>query len=214
MVFFLKPYNRYRGKMLTVTSMKTQMSIKGLHTMIKRNALWALLAVGMAVVSTGVASAQSTTALPTVGLLGVLTKKSLVGSWVETVTFDNGRPPLKSLVSFHADGTMMSSDQGSVTLGPTPPPGVSSSGVGAWTQLDWHTFAYTDKELFSDLNGNLTGFLKVSGIYKLSGSGDKYSGNSTFEVLDPEQKSLNPPITGTVSNSGERISVEVRHAQP
>jgi hypothetical protein len=72
----------------------------------------------------------------------------------------------------------------------------------------------TDKELFSDLNGNLTGFLKVSGIYKLSGSGDKYSGNSTFEVLDPEQKSLNPPITGTVSNSGERISVEVRHAQP
>ena len=182
--------------------------------MMKRKVLWALLAAGMAVVSTGVASAQSTTTLPTVGLLGVLTNKSLVGSWVETVTFDNGRPPLKSLVSFHADGTMMSSDQGSVTLGPTPPPGVSSSGVGAWTQLDWHTFAYTDKELFSDLSGNLTGFLKVSGVYTLSGSGDKYSGNSTFEVLGPDQKSLNPPITGTVSNSGERISVEVRHVQP
>jgi len=88
--------------------------------MMKRKVLWALLAAGMAVVSTGFASAQSTTALPTVGLLGVLTNKSLVGSWVETVTFDNGRPPLKSLVSFHADGTMMSSDQGSVTLGPTP----------------------------------------------------------------------------------------------
>ena len=183
--------------------------------MMKRNALWALLAVGMTVVSTGVVNAQSITILPRIGLLGEFTKKTLVGSWVETVKFKDGsRPDLTSLVSFHADGTMMSSDQGSVTLGPTPPPGVSSSGVGAWTQLDWHTFAYTDKELFSDLNGNLTGFLKVSGIYKLSGSGDKYSGNSTFEVLDPEQKSLNPPITGTVSNSGERISVEVRHAQP
>jgi hypothetical protein len=197
-----------------IPPMKTQISLEGLHTMMKRKVLWALLAAGMAVVSTGVASAQSTTALPTVGLLGVLTNKSLFGSWVETVTFDNGRPPLKSLVSFHADGTMMASDQGSVTLGPNPPPGVSSSGVGAWTQLDWHTFAYTDKELFSDLSGNLTGFLKVSGVYTLSGSGDKYSGNSTFEVLDPDQKSLNPPITGTVSNSGERISVEVRHVQP
>jgi hypothetical protein len=197
-----------------IPPMKTQISLEGLHTMMKRKVLWALLAAGMAVVSTGVASAQSTTALPTVGLLGVLTNKSLVGSWVETVTFDNGRPPLKSLVSFHADGTMMASDQGSVTLGPKPPPGASSSGVGAWTQLDWHTFAYTDKELFSDLSGNLTGFLKVSGVYTLSGSGDNYSGNSTFEVLGPDQKSLNPPITGTVSNSGERISVEVRHVQP
>ena len=98
MLFFLKLNNRYGGKMLTVTSMKTQISLEGLHTMMKRKVLWALLAAGMAVVSTGVASAQSTTALPTVGLLGVLTKKSLVGSWVETVTFDNGRPPLKSLV--------------------------------------------------------------------------------------------------------------------
>jgi len=57
MVFFLKPYNRYRGKMLTVTSMKTQISLEGLHTMMKRKVLWALLAAGMAVVSTGVASA-------------------------------------------------------------------------------------------------------------------------------------------------------------
>jgi len=211
MVFFLKPYNRYRGKMLTVTSMKTQMSIKGLHTMIKRNALWALLAVGMAVVSTGVASAQSTTALPTVGLLGVLTKKSLVGSWVETVTFDNGRPPLKSLVSFHADGTMMSSDQGSVTL---DPPAVSSNGAGAWTQLDWHKFAYTELELFSDLKGDLTGFLKVRGIYKLSDSGDEYTGTSYYEVLDTNRKSLVPPVAGYVHNEGERIRVELPPSQP
>src|SRR6266478_4940492 len=95
MLFFLKLNNRYGGKMLTVTSMKTQISLEGLHTMMKRKVLWALLAAGMAVVSTGVASAQSTTALPTVGLLGVLTKKSLVGSWVETVTFDNGPSALE-----------------------------------------------------------------------------------------------------------------------
>ena len=144
--------------------------------MIKRKAFWALLAAGMTVVSTGIVSAQSTTILPRVGMLWEFKKKSLVGSWLETVTFppdENGDVRvLKSLVSFHADGTMMASDQGSVTLGPNPPPGVSSSGVGAWTQLDWHTFAYTDKELFSDLSGKLTGFLRCQGSihYRVPGT--------------------------------------------
>jgi hypothetical protein len=156
MPLFPKSHNRNCGKILTVTSMKTQICIEGLHTMTKRNAFWALLAVGMTVVLTDVVSAQSI--VPNFGLLGEFRKKSIVGSWVETVTFDNGRPDLKSLVSFHADGTVASSDQGSVTL---DPPTVSSNGAGAWTQQDWHRFAYTELELFSDLKGDLTGFLKV-----------------------------------------------------
>jgi hypothetical protein len=135
--------------------------------MMKTKAFRVLLTAGMAVVSTCVVSAQSTMTLPTVGLLGEFTKKTLVGSWVETVHFNNGRPDLKSLVSFHADGTMMSSDQGSVTLGPTPHQG------------------YPAPELV--LGPNWTGILSHIRI---------------------------TPITGTVSNSGERISVEVRHAQP
>ena len=78
----------------------------------KRKAFWALLAAGMTVVSTGVVSAQwtdgetlktmisgaagsrvamsspeSTAALSRVGMLGEFKKKSLVGSWLETVTF-------------------------------------------------------------------------------------------------------------------------------
>jgi hypothetical protein len=67
--------------------MKTQSFIEGLHTMIKRKAFWALLTAGMVVVSTGIVSAQSTAALPKVGLLGVFAQKSLVGSWQETFTF-------------------------------------------------------------------------------------------------------------------------------
>jgi hypothetical protein len=179
--------------------------------MMKRNALWALLAVGMTVVSTGVVNAQWL--LPKVGFLEEFRKKSIVGSWVESVTFYNGRPNLESLVSFHADGTLMASDQGSVVLPPDPHAGVSSSGVGAWTQLDWHTFAYTNKELFSDFSGNLTGFLKVSGIYTLDHSGDTYNGYSFFQVYDTSD----PPVlqdSGFVTNKGERISVEMPPAQP
>jgi hypothetical protein len=181
--------------------MKTQISLEGLHTMMKRKVLWALLTAGMAFVSTGSVNAQS-----------------LVGSWVETVTFLDGPMQgrvLKSLVMFHADFTVFSSDQGGVTLD-SPPKNphnpqtgsVFSDGVGAWKPVDGHpdTFVYTEKTLFSDLSGNLTNFLKVSGTYKVTG--DTYSGTSVFEVLGPKEEPLTPPVTGTVSNEGTKIVVE------
>jgi hypothetical protein len=183
--------------------MKTQISLEGLHTMMKRKVLWALLTAGMAVVSTGIVNAQS-----------------LVGSWVETVKFLDGPMQgrmLTSLVTFHADFTSFSSDQGTVTLD-SPPKNphnpqtgsVSSNGVGAWSPVDGHpdTFVYTNKGLFSDLSGNLTNFLKVRGRYTVSASGDTYAGTSVFEVLGPDETPLTPPVTGTVSNNGKKIVVE------
>ena len=177
--------------------------------MTKRKAIWALLAAGMTVVSTGVVSAQwvdhetltrmisvaaerrvakspavgPPAAVPRAGMHGV---SSLVGSWLETVTFRSDRPPLKSLISFHGDGTLATSDQGSVTL---DPPEVYSSGVGVWAQLDRRRFAYNQLELISDLSGNLVGFLKVLGIYTLK-SGAEYTGESYFEVFDTEGNKL------------------------
>ena len=108
---------------------------------------------------------------------GAPNKKALVGSWLETVTFppESGRPPLKSLVTFHDDETMVCSDQGTVT---TEPPSVFSSCHGVWTHLEQRTFAYTVRELISDLSGNLVGYLKVRGIYTVSQSGNEYTGTS------------------------------------
>jgi hypothetical protein len=86
--------------------------------MMKRKAFWILLTAGMTVVSTGVVNAQSTTALSRVGMFGEFKKKSLVGSWEETVTFPPGVPisPQKAMVSFHDDGTEAASGQGSVII--------------------------------------------------------------------------------------------------
>ena len=53
--------------------------------------------------------------LPRAGTHGA---SSLVGSWLEKVTFRTDRPPLKSLIIFHGDGTPASNDQGSVTTDP------------------------------------------------------------------------------------------------
>ena len=74
----------------------------------KKKVFWALLAVGTTFLSTGVVSAQSTTGLSGVGLLGEFKKKSLIGTWEETFTFIDG--PQKgrvsvALVSYHDDGT-------------------------------------------------------------------------------------------------------------
>ena len=71
---------------------------------------------------------------------------------------------------------------------------VESSGVGAWTQLDWRTFGYTNVAVISDLNGNLVGFFKVRGVYQLDKSGDSYTGHSYYEFLDTDHKPTNKPL--------------------
>ena len=132
-------------------------------------------------------------------------RKALVGSWLETVTFppEAGRPPLKSLGTFHDDGTKVCSDKGAVTL---DPPTVFTSCHGAWTHVEQRQFAYTALELISDLSGNLVGYLKVRGTYIVSQSGNEYTGTTLAQVLDPDGVVL---FSATVSNAGRRIQVEL-----
>ena len=68
-------------------------------------------------------AAVFTLSLVTFGMSGTAAaeppaSKTAVGSWVETVTFPAalGRPPIKSLVTIHDDGTMTCSDQGAVAF--------------------------------------------------------------------------------------------------
>jgi hypothetical protein len=136
---------------------------------------------------------------------GAPKKPTLVGSWSETVTFppEFGRPPLKSLSSYHSDETMSCTDQGNVTL---DPPNVYSACHGAWKQLDKLTYAYTSVELISDLSGNLVGSLKFRGVYTLSSSGNEYTGTTLADVLDTDGNVL---ASVEVANTGERIQVEL-----
>ena len=140
-----------------------------------------------------------------VSTLSAQTPSKLVGSWVETVTFppEAGRPPLKSLASYHGDGTMVCSDQGAVT---TDPPSIFSSCHGAWTHLENRTFAYTSRELISDLSGNLLGYLKVRGVFTVSASGDEYTGSSFAEIVDVDGNLL---FSVGVTNAAGRIKPEL-----
>jgi hypothetical protein len=132
-------------------------------------------------------------------------QKLLVGSWLETVTFppETGRPPLKSLGTFHSDGTMTCSDQGGVTAAP---PSVVTSCHGVWTPLKSREFAYTSLALISDLSGNLVAYLKVRGIYTVSQSGNEYTGTSFAQVLDTDGNVL---FSVEVTNAADRIQLEL-----
>ena len=133
--------------------------------------------------------------------------KTAVGSWVETVTFpaEIGRPPIKSLVTFHDDGTMTCSDQGAVTtVGEMP--SVFTSCHGVWKRLHSSTLAYTQLELISDLSGNLIGQLKVRGVYTVSASGNEYDGVSFAEIILTDGTVV---FSSEVANAGQRIQLEL-----
>jgi hypothetical protein len=146
-----------------------------------RKAFLIMLTAGMAVASSGVVTAQSI--LPRVGMLGEFKKKSLVGSWTETITFVGGPQDGRigtGLGNYNDDGTLIGSEGGTITFDPDPKKAsVTSDDVGAWTQTEWNTFVYTSYSLFSDFNGNVVGSLKVRGTYKLGPSGDTYTGYSS-----------------------------------
>jgi hypothetical protein len=141
------------------------------------------------------------------GNQGETDPKALVGSWLETVTFppEAGRPPLRSLSSYHDDRTAVCSDQGNVTVD-TPEPAVFSACHGAWTHLEKRKFAGTFVELISDLSGNLVGYLRVRSVLTVSTSGDEYTGTSIAEVLNADGELL---FSVQVTNAGRRIQVHL-----
>ena len=72
-------------------------------------------------------------------------------------------------MSFHDDGTAVSSGQGSVVFNADPRrTQVESDGLGAWVRLDWRTVGRNNVAVLSDLNGDLAGFFRVRGVYQLA----------------------------------------------
>jgi len=187
--------------------------IKSSKGSINRNGVFSSLLMAAVILTTTVVGAQPLRANKTKAFRSgsnaaiqqnnTSTKKSLVGSWIETVTFDGGfMPPLKSLVNFSADGTVTVADQGNVNLAAGQ---LFSAGTGAWVAQGERTFSWTVVELISDLNGNLMGTLKVRGTYTVDASGNSYSGVFLAEVKDTSDNVLFS-IGGT--NAGQRIVVE------
>jgi hypothetical protein len=132
---------------------------------------------------------------------GVTDKKAIIGSWLETVTFPDPMPPLKSLSTFGADGSLVVADQGAVTEETAFTPG-----HGSWIHEYGRTFSWTSVEIiYSHTDGSLIGYLKVSGRYTVDGTGNAYTGHFHATILDPDG---NIVFTVDGTNAGTRIVVE------
>jgi len=133
--------------------------------------------------------------------IGTTDKKIIIGTWLETVTFNGAMPPLKSLVTFGADGNVLVADQGAVGSG-----SAFSAGHGSWSQAGGRTFDWTTVELlYSTTDGSLIGYLKVSGRYTVGETGNSYTGHFLASVSDPDGNVL---FSVDGNNAGSRIQVE------
>ena len=134
-------------------------------------------------------------------IIGSTDKRSIIGSWLETVTFNGPMPALKSLVTFNGDGTVLVADQGAV--GATT---AFSAGHGSWSHADGRSFDWTTVELlYATADGTLIGYLKVSGRYTVSDNSSTYRGQFIATVSDPEGNIM---LTVDGTNAGNRIQVE------
>ena len=134
-------------------------------------------------------------------ILGATNNKIIAGSWLETVTFNGPMPPLKSLVTFNADGSVLVADQGAVGSATA-----FSAGHGSWSHAGGRSFDWTTVELlYATADGSLIGYLKVSGRYTVNETGNAYTGQFLATISDPDGNVL---FTGDGTNAGNRIQVE------
>ena len=106
--------------------------------------------------------------------------KAIVGSWFGTTSTG-----LRQLITFHADGTVLRSVPGEVSIDAARPPHTASHGV--WRHLGEGRFGVTIWDIFYDINtGQLRHYMKLRLEVTLDDDRDEGSARALLEVLDPQ----------------------------
>ncbi len=128
------------------------------------------LAVTMAVIGTQSATADSGAVAP-----------ELEGTWLVTVTLQDGPPPFPSLVSFARGGAFIVTDSASGG------PAAGNVYQGTWTRTGPDEFAFTFLGFQYDAAGSLANYLRGRETIRLERNGNAYNGMTTVDVLDTAQ---------------------------
>jgi hypothetical protein len=130
-------------------------------------------------------------------------KPSLTGSWTETTTIPGG-PPFAGLLTFGADGTLVTSYQGTVILA-GPSAGTYSSGHGSWVHERGRTFSTTTVQVASGFDGTLLYVITIRQRVRLDQSRDGYHSAVRAEFSDAAGNLLFA-LEGTTV--GRRIAID------
>ena len=105
---------------------------------------------------------------------------AIVGSWFGTTPTG-----LRQLITFHADGTVLRSVPGEVSIAPARPPHTAAHGV--WRYLGKGRFGVTMWDIFYDINtGQLRHYMKIRLEVTLDDDRDEASARAILEVIDPQ----------------------------
>jgi hypothetical protein len=108
---------------------------------------------------------------------------AIAGSWIETTSFPGG-VPFSGLVTFGADGSLVSGYQGSVILA-GPSAGTYGSGHGCWVRERGGTFSTISLQLVSGFDGTLLFVNTIKQRITVNKSRDAYESVVRAEFTDP-----------------------------
>jgi hypothetical protein len=105
---------------------------------------------------------------------------AIVGSWFGIIPTG-----LRQLITFHADGTVLRSVPGEVSIDPARPPHTAAHGV--WRYLGKGRFGVTIWDIFYDINtGQMRHYMRVRLEVTLDDDRDEASARAILEVIDPQ----------------------------
>jgi len=105
---------------------------------------------------------------------------AIVGSWFATTATG-----IRQLITFHADGTVLRSVPGEVSIDPARPPHTAAHGV--WRYLGKGRFGVTIWDIFYDVNtGQLRHYMRVRLEVTPDDDRDEASARAILEVIDPQ----------------------------
>jgi hypothetical protein len=130
-----------------------------------------------------------------------LANHPVVGSWRVMLGDD---PHVHGLLTHHADGTVTSTDPATMAVAPGVVAYVSAA-HGVWEPTGPTTAAYTIQGFTNDAEGNVTGYVTISGERDTSADGQTFGGAGIFQVADAEGNVLLSAPAPDVR--GERMSV-------
>ena len=106
-------------------------------------------------------------------------RRRIVGSWVGT-----GVTGIRSLFTFHADGTVLRSVPGEASIDPARPP--HTAGHGVWHSFGQGRYGATTWDIFYDINtGQLLHYMRIRFEVTMGDDRDHASARSILEVIDP-----------------------------
>lgn len=151
-------------------------------------------ALVLAVALPGQVGAQSTSA----GAVSGGPDEHFVGSWLTSVTIDNGGGQYLNTNMYSSDGTVMNA-----TFGTNPALQVSA-GQGSWLRTGDHTYGVTLIRILRNADGVQT-LQRVRASYTLNATSDGLTGRFVSDTLDASGNAISS-ATGTIQAS--RITVQ------